>query len=69
MQKKSIKIPNINCSHCVRTIENELSALDHVVKVKAYETTKMIEISWNEPQTWENIKTLLAEINYPVTEA
>lgn len=66
MQKKSIKIPNINCGHCVRTIENELSALDNVITVKADETTKKVDITWDEPQTWDNIMLLLAEINYPV---
>jgi copper chaperone CopZ len=69
MHKKKFKVANISCGHCVRTIESELSDLDNVNSVKADESTKMVEISWKEPQTWENIKSLLNEINYPVTEA
>jgi len=68
MPNKSVKISNISCGHCVRTIESELSDLDHVTSVKADEASKMVEISWEEPQTWEKIKSLLEEINYPVTE-
>jgi copper chaperone CopZ len=68
MPNKLVNIPNISCGHCVRTIESELSDLNNVVSVKADESTKMVEITWEEPQTWENIKSLLNEINYPVSE-
>lgn len=68
MPSKKVTIPNINCGHCVRTIEMELSALDNVNSVKADESTKMVDVSWEEPQTWENIKSVLTEINYPVAE-
>ena len=68
MKQKTFKVPNISCGHCVRTIETELSSLDHVVSVKADETTKKVAVSWDEPQTWENIKLLLSEINYPVVD-
>jgi copper chaperone CopZ len=68
MPNKSVNIPSINCGHCIRTIENELRDLDHVISVKADENGKMVDISWEEPQTWDKIKSLLEEINYPVTE-
>jgi copper chaperone CopZ len=68
MHNKSVNIPNISCSHCVHTIETELSTLENIISVKADEETKMVDISWNEPQTWENIKALLSEINYPTEE-
>jgi copper chaperone CopZ len=68
MPNKSVSIPNISCGHCVRTIETELKSLDHLLSVKADESTKIVEVSWEEPQTWENIKSLLLEINYPVAE-
>jgi copper chaperone CopZ len=68
MHKKSINIPNISCGHCVRTIETELNTLDHVISVKADENTKMVDISWDEPQSWDNIKALLIEINYPTAD-
>ena len=68
MNKKTFKVPNISCGHCVRTIETELKTLDNVISVKVDEGTKMVTISWEEPQTWENIKSLLSELNYPATE-
>lgn len=68
MHHKSVKVPNISCGHCVRTIETELNALDHIVSVKVDEGTKRVDISWNDPQIWENIKTVLIDINYPAEE-
>jgi copper chaperone CopZ len=68
MHNKSVSVPNISCGHCVHTIETELKALDHIVSVKADEGTKIVEISWNDPQIWENIESLLIEINYPAAE-
>lgn len=68
MHTKSVSIPNISCGHCVRTIETELVALDNVVSAKANEDTKIVDVSWNDPQSWENIKSLLAEINYPAVD-
>jgi copper chaperone CopZ len=68
MPNKTVNIPNINCEHCVRTIETELNALENVTSVKADETTKVVHISWDEPQSWEKIKSILSEINYPVSD-
>jgi copper chaperone CopZ len=68
MPSKKVIIPNINCGHCVRTIEMELGALENVTLVKADENSKIVDISWEEPQTWENIKSVLTEINYPVAK-
>jgi copper chaperone CopZ len=68
MHEKTIKVPNISCGHCVRTIETEVGMLDYVLSVKADEESKMVEIAWDEPQKWQNIKSLLEEINYPPEE-
>ena len=68
MHNKSVNIPNISCGHCVRTIETEISSLDNIVTVIADEKTKRVDISWNDPQTWDNINSLLTEINYPTVD-
>jgi copper chaperone CopZ len=68
MQEKTIKVPNISCGHCVRTIESEVGMLENVLSVKAHEESKLVEIAWDEPQQWQNIKSLLEEINYPPEE-
>ena len=58
-------VPNISCGHCVRTIQNEVSELAGVFSVKADADTKLVEILFEPPATEEQIKQLLAEINYP----
>ena len=66
MQTKTFKVPNISCGHCVRAIENEVSDLEGVKAVSAIEATKMVTVEWEEPpQSWDGIKALLEEINYP----
>jgi len=66
MTTKTFQVPNISCGHCVMTIQREVGELDGVVSVKAEESTKMVIVEWNEPPaTWDDIKALLEEINYP----
>jgi copper chaperone CopZ len=65
MQAKTFKVPNISCGHCVHTIQSEVGELEGVKRVVAVENTKMVTVEWEDPQSWDNIKALLAEINYP----
>jgi len=59
-------IPNISCMHCVHTIQTELSGLEGIQSVRANVDTKQVEVVFSAPATEQQIKTLLAEINYPV---
>jgi len=59
-------IPGINCGHCVRTIEREVSELEGVREVHADAQAKTAVISFETPATEDAIKKLLAEINFPV---
>jgi copper chaperone CopZ len=65
IRTKTIRVPNISCGHCVHTIQNEVGELDGVKRVVAAEETKAVTVEWEEPQTWDNIKALLTEIDYP----
>jgi copper chaperone CopZ len=65
MQTKTFKVPNISCGHCVKTIQNEVAELAGVKTVTASQESKLVTVEWEAPQTWENIKALLTEINYP----
>lgn len=65
MASKTFKVPNISCGHCVMTIQREVSELAGVKAVSADEETKMVTVEWEEPATWEQIRSLLEEINYP----
>jgi copper chaperone len=66
MATKTFKVPNISCGHCVMTIEREVGELEGVVSVKAEVDSKKVTVEWNEPPaSWDGIKSLLEEINYP----
>jgi copper chaperone CopZ len=65
MQTKTIRVPNISCGHCVHAIQNEVGELAGVKSVVAVEETKTVTVEWEKPQTWDNIKALLTEIDYP----
>lgn len=63
---RTFRVPNISCAHCVRTIERELGELDGVTAVHADQTSQLVTVEWHESQvTWEDIRALLHEINYP----
>jgi copper chaperone CopZ len=52
--------------HCVHTIQTEVAGLKGVQSVKADAGTKKVDIVFDNPASEEQIKALLAEINYPV---
>ena len=68
MENKIFVVPNISCGHCVATIQDEVSALGGVTAVKANQETKEVSVSWNTPANWEQIKSLLQEIDYAPAE-
>jgi len=59
-------VPAIHCGHCTHTIEMEVGELQGVQTVKADLDTKKVEVTFDAPAHEEQIKTLLAEIEYPV---
>lgn len=65
MESKTFVVPNISCGHCTHTIEMELSDLAGVTSVKAEQESKQVTVSWQDPASWEQIRSLLQEINYP----
>lgn len=65
MNKKTYKIPNISCKHCVNTIEMELGLLEGVSSVKADKDSREAVVNFQDPATDEKIRSLLNEINYP----
>jgi len=65
MTGKTFKVPNISCGHCVMTIQREVGELAGVKAVRADEQSKMVTVEWEEPATWDQIRALLEEINYP----
>ena len=66
MNTVNYSIPNISCGHCVHTIQTELSEVAGVKSVRGDQVTKKIEVVFEGPATEEEIKALLASIDYPV---
>lgn len=66
MNTVNYSIPNISCGHCVHTIQTELSEVAGVKAVRGDQVTKKIEVVFEGPATEEEIKALLASIDYPV---
>ncbi len=66
MKTVTYSVPNINCGHCVHTIQTELSELDGVKQVTANAQTKQVTVAFDAPASEESIQALLKEINYPV---
>jgi copper chaperone CopZ len=66
MTTVTYSIPNISCGHCVHTIQSEIRELAGVLSVVADKDKREATISFEAPATEEQIKALLAEIEYPV---
>ncbi len=66
MSTVTYSIPNISCMHCVHTIQSEVGELNGVKSVVVNAQTKQATITFDAPATEEKIKTLLAEIDYPI---
>jgi copper chaperone len=64
--KVTYSIPNIHCGHCVHTIQSEVIDIPGVKSVKADQNLRNTTIEFEPPASEENIKNLLASINYPV---
>ena len=66
MTTVTYSVPAISCGHCTHTIETELGDMQGIQSVKADESGKKVEITFDAPASEDTIKALLAEINYPV---
>jgi copper chaperone len=66
MTTVTYSIPNISCNHCIHTIQSEVGELAGVKSVQAILETRQAVITFDSPATEELIKSLLAEIDYPV---
>jgi copper ion binding protein len=66
MNTVTYSVPAIHCGHCTHTIEMEVGEIQGVQSVKADQATKKVQITFDAPATEEKIKSLLAEIDYPV---
>ncbi len=68
MSTKTFTVPGISCHHCVNTLQNEVGDITGVTKVVADLDSKQVVVEWGDPATWDQIKDLLVEIEYPPAE-
>ncbi len=66
MTTVTYSVPAMHCGHCIHTVEMEVGELQGVQSVKADLDTKKVAITFDAPANEEKIKSLLAEIEYPV---
>ena len=66
MTTVTYSVPAMHCGHCIHTVEMEVGELQGVQSVKADLDSKKVEITFDSPANEEKIKSLLAEIEYPV---
>ena len=66
MTTVTYSVPSISCGSCVRTIQTEVGSLDGVQSVRVNVPSKQVEVVFDEPASEDKIKSLLAEIDYPV---
>lgn len=65
MTTVTYSIPDISCGHCVHTVQTEVGELTGVNSVEASQETQSATIVFEPPADEDQIKALLAEINYP----
>lgn len=66
MTTVTYSIPAIHCEHCTHTVQMEVSEIAGVVEVVADMELQQATITFEDPATETQIKSVLAEINYPV---
>ena len=59
-------VPGIHCMHCTHTIEMELAEMPGVLAVNVDLDSKNVTVTFDPPADDEKLRSLLAEIEYPV---
>lgn len=67
-KKLVMKIPNISCEHCVARIEDALTEITGVMKVKGNVKKQQIKAVLSDSSVENDVKEKLSEIGYPVKE-
>ena len=65
MQKETIKIDNLSCGHCVKTVTNRLESIEGIQNVNVVLETSTLTLEHDENITRDIIVNELDEIGYP----
>jgi copper chaperone len=67
MSNVTLKVPDISCEHCERTITNTLQPVNGVRSVRVDIPARQVRVDYDESQvSVEKMKELLQEEDYPV---
>ncbi|MDE3076490.1 MAG: heavy-metal-associated domain-containing protein [Chloroflexota bacterium] len=70
MTTKTLRVPDISCEHCERTIRRALSRLDGVAAVEVDVPRKRVHVTYDEALIGlEELEDALLEEDYPVDSA
>ena len=62
MASKTLKVPNISCEHCIRTIKREVGALPGVTGVEGEVKTQEVTVVYDGERSLEKAVETLKEI-------
>ncbi len=65
MTTETLKVPNISCEHCVKTIKREREMLDSIAGVTGDVATKLVTIEYVDGGDPAEVRKTLEEIGYP----
>lgn len=70
MATTTLKVPDISCEHCERTIKETLTPVEGVTSVQVDIPGKSVKVDFDDAAvTVDKFKELLAEEEYPVESA
>ena len=67
MDTITLSIPNINCHHCIMTVQREAGFVDGADFVDGDIEGKMATFRVSDATALESLKTTLAEAGYPAS--
>ncbi len=67
-EKKVIYVEGMHCEHCAKKVENALSMLDGVTKVKVNLQAKEVIVTLKKSVTDEILKDAIEALDYQVLE-
>jgi len=68
MATKTLKVPNISCEHCIKTIKREVGVLPGISSVEGEVETKEVTVVYEGEGALERAIETLKEIGYPPAE-
>ena len=67
MSNVTLRVPDISCEHCERTITNALTPVDGVRSVHVDIPAKQVQVEYDEAKgDVDRMKAILSEEDYPV---